>query len=102
MAISKKPLLFSCVIQFRVIQIQTLIQGVFIRQTKHIRFLFAIALLVAIVPFSAVRNTYYAVATTGGVPTKFTLQDIPTSNPFGFPTSSFGPRIMQFAAKVVF
>jgi hypothetical protein len=51
---------------------------------------------------NGVRNTYYAVATTGGVPTKFTLQDIPTSNPFGLPTSSFGPRIMQFAAKIVF
>ncbi len=51
---------------------------------------------------NGVRNTYYAVATAGGVPTKFTLQDIPTSNPFGLPTSSFGPRIMQFAAKIVF
>ncbi len=37
---------------------------------------------------SGVRNTYYAVATTGGVPSKFTLQDIPTSNPFGLPTLS--------------
>ena len=51
---------------------------------------------------NGVRNTYYAVATTGGVPTKFTLQDIPTSNPFGLPTSSFGPRILQFAAKITF
>ena len=51
---------------------------------------------------TVVRNTYYAVATTGGVPTKFTLQDIPTSNPFGLPTTSFGPRILQFAAKIVF
>lgn len=51
---------------------------------------------------NGVRNTYYAVATTGGIPTKFTLQDNPTSNPFGLPTSSFGPRIMQFAAKIVF
>ncbi|MEA2239809.1 MAG: hypothetical protein QOC81_4533 [Thermoanaerobaculia bacterium] len=51
---------------------------------------------------SGVRNTYYAVATTAGVPSKFTLQDIPTSNPFGLPTLSAGPRILQFAAKVVF
>ena len=45
------------------------------RQTKHIRFLFAIALLVVIATFS---------------------------NPFGFPTLSSGPRILQFAAKIVF
>ena len=51
---------------------------------------------------SGVRNTYYAVTSTGGVPSKFTLQDIPTSNPFGFPTLSSGPRILQFAAKVSF
>ena len=47
-----------------------------------------------------VRNTYYTVTNTAGVPTKFTLQD--GINPFGLPTSSFGPRIMQFAAKVTF
>lgn len=51
---------------------------------------------------SGVRNTYYAVTSTSGVPSKFTLQDIPTSNPFGLPTLSSGPRILQFAAKVSF
>jgi len=49
---------------------------------------------------NGVRNTYYAVTNTAGVPTKLTLQD--AANPFGQPTSSFGPRIMQFAAKVTF
>ncbi|HXH41489.1 MAG TPA: hypothetical protein VNN08_22870, partial [Thermoanaerobaculia bacterium] len=49
---------------------------------------------------NGVRNTYYAVTNTAGVPTKFTLQD--AASPFGLPTSSFGPRIMQFAAKVTF
>ena len=49
---------------------------------------------------NVVRNTYYAVTNTAGVPSKFTLQD--AANPFGLPTSSFGPRIMQFAAKVSF
>ncbi len=49
---------------------------------------------------TVVRNTYYAVTNTAGVPTKFTLQDGAT--PFGLPTTSFGPRIMQFAAKVTF
>jgi len=46
------------------------------------------------------RNTYYAVTNTAGVPSKLTLQD--AANPFGLPTSSFGPRILQFAAKLSF
>jgi len=49
---------------------------------------------------NGVRNTYYAVTNTAGVPTKLTLQD--AANPFGLPTSSFGPRILQFAAKITF
>jgi hypothetical protein len=49
---------------------------------------------------NGVRNTYYAVTNTSGVPAKLTLQD--AANPFGLPTSSFGPRILQFAAKVTF
>jgi len=49
---------------------------------------------------NGVRNNLYAVTSTAGVPTKFTLQD--NVNPFGQPTSSFGPRILQFAAKVTF
>lgn len=49
---------------------------------------------------TVVRNTYYAVTTTAGVPSKFTLQD--STTPFGQPTTSFGPRIMQFAAKITF
>jgi hypothetical protein len=49
---------------------------------------------------TVVRNNLYAVTSTAGVPTKFTLQD--NVNPFGQPTSSFGPRILQFAAKVTF
>jgi hypothetical protein len=49
---------------------------------------------------NGVRNTYYAVTNTAGVPTKVTLQD--AANPFGLPTSSFGPRILQFAAKITF
>jgi len=49
---------------------------------------------------NGVRNTYYAVTSTAGVPSKLTLQDAAT--PFGLPTSSFGPRILQFAAKVTF
>jgi hypothetical protein len=49
---------------------------------------------------NGVRNTYYAVTNAAGVPTKLTQQD--SVNPFGLPTSSFGPRIMQFAAKVTF
>src|SRR3954453_5936443 len=49
---------------------------------------------------NGVRNTNYAVTNTSGVPTKLTLQD--AAGPFGFPTSSFGPRILQFAAKVTF
>jgi hypothetical protein len=49
---------------------------------------------------NGVRNTYYAVTNAAGVPTKLTLQD--SANPFGLPTSSFGPRILQFAAKVTF
>jgi outer membrane receptor for ferrienterochelin and colicin len=49
---------------------------------------------------NGVRNTYYAVTNTNGVPSKFTLQD--AANPYGLPTSSFGPRILQFAAKVTF
>jgi outer membrane receptor protein involved in Fe transport len=51
---------------------------------------------------NVVRNTYEAVTLTGGVPTKLTVQDNPAANPFGLPTSSAGPRILQFAAKVVF
>ena len=51
---------------------------------------------------SVVRNTYEAVTLTAGVPSKLTVQDIPTANPFGLPTSSAGPRILQFAAKVTF
>lgn len=49
---------------------------------------------------NGVRNTYEAVTSTGGVPTRLTIQD--NTNPFAFPTSSFGPRILQFAAKVTF
>ena len=49
---------------------------------------------------NGVRNTYYAVTNTAGVPTKFTLQD--ATNPFGSATLSSGPRILQFAAKVTF
>jgi hypothetical protein len=49
---------------------------------------------------NGVRNTYYAVTNVSGVPTKVTLQD--AANPFGLPTSSFGPRILQFAAKITF
>jgi hypothetical protein len=49
---------------------------------------------------TVVRNTYYAVTNTAGVPSKFTLQD--NTAPFGQPTTSFGPRIMQFAAKITF
>jgi hypothetical protein len=40
------------------------------------------------------------VTSTAGVPTKLTVLDATT--PFGQPTSSFGPRIMQFAAKITF
>ncbi|MEA2339322.1 MAG: hypothetical protein QOE82_3329, partial [Thermoanaerobaculia bacterium] len=49
---------------------------------------------------NGVRNTYYAVTSTAGVPSKLTLQDGAT--PFSQPTLSFGPRILQFAAKVSF
>ena len=49
---------------------------------------------------NGVRNTYYAVTNTAGVPTKLTLQD--AANPFGSATLSSGPRILQFAAKVTF
>jgi hypothetical protein len=49
-----------------------------------------------------VRNTYAAVAATGGVPTSLTVQDKAGANPFGLPTTSAGPRILQFAAKVTF
>jgi len=49
---------------------------------------------------TVVRNTYYAVTNTAGVPSKLTLQD--AANPFGLPTTSFGPRILQFAAKITF
>jgi len=49
---------------------------------------------------TVVRNTYYAVTNTAGVPSKLTLQD--SANPFGLPTTSFGPRILQFAAKITF
>ncbi|MBV9495664.1 MAG: hypothetical protein JOZ54_15560, partial [Acidobacteria bacterium] len=51
---------------------------------------------------NVVRNTYYAVTSTNGVPSRFTLQDNPAATPFGLPTSSAGPRILQFAAKVTF
>ncbi len=51
---------------------------------------------------TSVRNNYYAVTNTAGVPSKFTLQDQATTPRFGFPLSSFGPRILQFAAKVTF
>lgn len=49
---------------------------------------------------NGVRTTYEAVTNTAGVPTKLTIQD--ATNPFGSPTLSFGPRILQFAAKVTF
>jgi outer membrane receptor for ferrienterochelin and colicin len=50
---------------------------------------------------NGVRNTFYAVTNAAGnVPTKVTLQD--AANPFGSATLSFGPRILQFAAKVSF
>lgn len=49
---------------------------------------------------NGVRNTYYAVTNTAGVPTKLTLQD--ATNRFGSATLSSGPRILQFAAKVTF
>ncbi len=49
---------------------------------------------------NGVRNTLYAVTSTAGVPTKLTLQD--GASPFGQPISSFGPRILQLAAKVTF
>jgi hypothetical protein len=49
---------------------------------------------------NGVRNTYYAVTNTAGVPTKVTLQD--AANPFSSATLSSGPRILQFAAKVTF
>jgi hypothetical protein len=49
---------------------------------------------------SVVRNTYEAVTVTGGIPSKLTVQD--ATSPFGQPTTSAGPRIMQFAAKVTF
>jgi outer membrane receptor protein involved in Fe transport len=51
---------------------------------------------------SVVRNTYYAVTVASGTVTRFTLQDNPKANPFGLPTTSAGPRILQFAAKVTF
>jgi outer membrane receptor for ferrienterochelin and colicin len=51
---------------------------------------------------SVVRNTYYAVTTTAGTVSRFTLQDNPNANPFGLPTASSGPRILQFAAKITF
>src|ERR1051325_7190642 len=51
---------------------------------------------------SVVRNTYYAVTTSSGQVTRFTLQDNPNANPFGLPTASSGPRILQFAAKISF
>ena len=49
---------------------------------------------------NGVRNTYYAVTNIAVVPTRVTLQDGAT--PFGQPTLSLGPRILQFAAKVSF
>jgi outer membrane receptor for ferrienterochelin and colicin len=49
---------------------------------------------------NGVRNTYYAVTNTAGVPTKVTLQD--AANPFSSAIVSSGPRILQFAAKITF
>jgi len=51
---------------------------------------------------SVVRNTYAAVTTSGTTITRLTVQDKPGSNPFGLPTASAGPRILQFAAKITF
>ena len=52
---------------------------------------------------SGVRNTYYAVTTnSSGQAARFTLQDDKTRNPFGLPTASSGPRIIQLAGKISF
>jgi outer membrane receptor protein involved in Fe transport len=51
---------------------------------------------------SVVRNTYAAVTSAGGVPTGLIVQDKVGANPFGLPTTSAGPRILQFAAKMTF
>src|SRR5437764_2243888 len=55
---------------------------------------------------NVVRSTYATVTTTGTGSTlqitKLTVQDKAGSNPFGLPTSSVNPRILQFAAKITF
>jgi hypothetical protein len=51
---------------------------------------------------NGVRTTYEAVTSASGQVTKLTVQDDPKKSPFGQPTLSAGPRIIQLAAKITF